>query len=522
MSITQPDKALTRRKFLQTAAAAAGSLLAACSSAPPATVSGTAAPAGAEAATTAPTTAAATAAAPAPAAATAAPAATSAAADATSVTAATTAGSVSSDWLHAADVSQMPPTSIRYWYYESPERTALGKRQVNTFAKIFPNIKVEGRTAPPAVDNEQLLAFIKAGTNSHVHQSVCNEDTWYIDHKLLQPLEDLPGFKEIWDRLAPELNYTWKDGHVYSLSWYSGPMAMYYNKKMVTEAGLDPAKPPTTYSEYLKWGAALTKDKNGDGKPDQWFLAIPVGEEWWWYEFVFYPFYIAATGSNQLFDKEGKKALFNTPEGLKPYKLFDELFKKGYTTRESFQANPFLNGIVAATNSLPELLPQIKQFAPKDFEFIVGPIPKPDDAKHPGNPTYNFVRNFALFYEQQKQGDEAVRTTRAAWEFMKYLLSPEEMAADFTVSGDFPPVKDLTTNALYKETLDQIGPVAKWLVDYAKQSQIYDMNSLYESESMALLQDSWKKVALGKATPEQAIADAEQAVNKLLVAGPNK
>ncbi|MGH2616940.1 MAG: hypothetical protein ACRDJC_17035, partial [Thermomicrobiales bacterium] len=107
------------------------------------------------------------------------------------------------DWLHAEDVSTLPPTSIRYWFYESPERVAIGENQVEEFQALYPNITVEARTAPPAVDNEQLLAFIRSGTNSHVHQTVNNEDTWYIRHELLQPLEELPGFQEVWDRLEP-------------------------------------------------------------------------------------------------------------------------------------------------------------------------------------------------------------------------------------------------------------------------------------------------------------------------------
>ena len=72
--------------------------------------------------------------------------------------------------------------------------------------------------------------------------------------------------------MEPRANYTWRDGHVYSLSWYTDPMAMYYNKQLVVDAGLDPENPPVTYSEYLEWAAALTKDTNGDGQPDQWFI----------------------------------------------------------------------------------------------------------------------------------------------------------------------------------------------------------------------------------------------------------
>jgi multiple sugar transport system substrate-binding protein len=418
------------------------------------------------------------------------------------------------DWLHAEDISTMPDTKIRYWFFETPEGTELGKRQLQEFHERFPNITVEGRTAPPDVDNEQLLAFIKSGTNSHVHQTVSNEDTWYIRHDLIQPLEDLPGFQEVWDQLAPRYNYTWTDGHVYSLSWYADPMAMYYNKQLVVDAGLDPEQPPATYSEYLKWAEALTKDTN------QWFISLDVGEEWWYYEFVHYPFYIAATNTNQLHDKDGKKAIFNTPEALKSYELVNEIFRKGYSAEGPFDVDPFVSGVAAASLQGPWMLSQIQQSAPEGFEFIVGPIPRPDDAEHDSNPTFDFVRSFNLMREQEKTGEEADRINRAAWELMKFLLSSGEQAAYFAVSGDFPAANDFPTNPLYSEPLDNLGPQARWLADYAEQGFPYEMNTLYESESMAILQETWAKMALGEATPQETLDEAERRVNELLANPP--
>jgi multiple sugar transport system substrate-binding protein len=429
-------------------------------------------------------------------------------------------GAQENDWLHAEDVSTLPDTAIRYWFYESPERTALGEQQVEQFQGLHPNITVEGRTAPDAVDNEQLLAFIRAGTNSHVHQTVNNEDTWYIRHDLLQPLDELPGFQEVWDRLEPRANYTWSDGHVYSLSWYTDPMAMYYNKKLVTDAGLDPESPPVTYSEYLEWAAALTKDTNGDGQPDQWFISLPIGEEWWNYEFVHYPFYIAATGSNQMIDTDGTKATFNSPLSLQSYELVNELYRKGYSAEGPFDVDPFLSGIVASTLEGAWMLGTAKSSAPEGFEFVAGPIPKPDDAPHEGNPTFLFVRSLNLMREQQKEGEEAEAINRAAWEFMKYLLTPEQMAADFAVSGDFPPTEDVLTNPLYTETIDSLGPAARWLAEYGQSGFIYDMNTPYEAEAMAILQETWSAMALGNATPQDALAEAERRVNELLANPP--
>ena len=103
---------------------------------------------------------------------------------------------------------------------------------------------------------------------------------------------------------------------------------------------------------------------------------------------------------------------------------------------------------------------------------------------------------------------------------MKYLLSPEQMAADFAVSGDFPPVKDLLTNDLYAEALDSLGPQARWVAEYGQQSFIYDMNTPYEAEAMAILQETWANMALGNIGAQEAVDEAERRVNELLANPP--
>ena len=121
-------------------------------------------------------------------------------------------------------------------------------------------------------------------------------------------------------------------------------MAMFYNRRSSSKPGSIPNTRPTTYSEYLEWAAALTKDTNGDGQPDQWFINLPIGEEWWGYEFIHYPYYITATGSNQVIADDGATAVFNTPAGLASYELVNELFRKGYSAAGPFDIDPFLAG----------------------------------------------------------------------------------------------------------------------------------------------------------------------------------
>jgi ABC-type glycerol-3-phosphate transport system substrate-binding protein len=62
----------------------------------------------------------------------------------------------------------------------------------------------------------------------------------------------------------------WK-GQLYGLPIWGGTYAEIYNRDMVTRAGLDPAKPPKTWNDYLAWSRKLTGN-------DQWATAVLGGK----------------------------------------------------------------------------------------------------------------------------------------------------------------------------------------------------------------------------------------------------
>src|SRR3954462_4620308 len=54
---------------------------------------------------------------------------------------------------------------------------------------------------------------------------------------------------------------------IYGLSY-----GLFYNKKLFKQAGI--SSPPKTWTEFVADGKKLTKDTDGDGKPDQWGFAL--------------------------------------------------------------------------------------------------------------------------------------------------------------------------------------------------------------------------------------------------------
>lgn len=55
-------------------------------------------------------------------------------------------------------------------------------------------------------------------------------------------------------------------------------MVLIYNRELFRAAGLDPDRPPRTWSEFLTAAQRLTRDTDNDGRVDQWGFSIPASK----------------------------------------------------------------------------------------------------------------------------------------------------------------------------------------------------------------------------------------------------
>ena len=419
------------------------------------------------------------------------------------------------NWITSDDITNMPETTIRYWFYETPERIALGQKQVEEFMQLYPNIKVLGSTAPDNTDNEMLLAYIKTQNHSSIQQSVNIEDLWYVDHDLLFPLNQFPDFEEVYSRFDPDLNYTAADGNVYSISWYSGAYVMYYNKAYLDEIGWDVNNLPKTYSEYYEFAKLVTdKDMN------RYAISPWVYEEWWRWQFMQYPLYIAAQGNSDIFSEDGQTVTFNNEASLQSLTFFKTLFDNGWALGDTADIDPFVSGVAASAINNLELTTSITNNAAENFEYVIGPMPIPDGNEAGQFNTYAFVRNFALIEElYAKDEDEYQRKMRSAWEFMKFLLSDEQCAADFEAAGNLPCVIDLTKNPVYTEAIAKVGEKFDDFYAAMEVATIGDTGNSLVCEVMGTLQTAYLQVVLNGMEPAEALAQAEQQANQMIVEG---
>lgn len=83
----------------------------------------------------------------------------------------------------------------------------------------------------------------------------------YAQAGLLAPLDDVVASADRADYLPAALDYDTWDGHLWGAPFRIETHALLYNKRLFREAGLDPDRPPQTWSETLD--AARTDPEDG-------------------------------------------------------------------------------------------------------------------------------------------------------------------------------------------------------------------------------------------------------------------
>ncbi|MEV0540103.1 MULTISPECIES: ABC transporter substrate-binding protein [Nocardia] len=146
------------------------------------------------------------------------------------------------------------------------------------FSAKHPNIKVtaqkpQGNSPNPATDTvSSIQNQMVAGTPPDVAQLGFSDLDFTINQLKAKPLDQLvgaPAVKQNFDgarhAYAPRARTLddW-DGHTYGVPFVFSTPVLYLNASLFTEAGLDPAKPPTTWDEVTTAAKAIA-DRTGKG-----------------------------------------------------------------------------------------------------------------------------------------------------------------------------------------------------------------------------------------------------------------
>lgn len=395
--------------------------------------------------------------------------------------------------------SSSPVVRLTYWPAPNPQEIQLADTLVKVWNRMHPLIQIDMQPIPVSQSTEEvLLAAIAGGTTPDICSNI-----WpgalhdYTRAGGLIPLDRFADFDSVaTSRVPGELLQIFRslDRHYYQFPWKTNPVMMFYNERLLKEAGVDEV--PRTYSAYLAAGRKVTRDTNGDGQIDVWMGERDIRPIWWQRLFDFYPFYIAASEGKTLFEDGQPHFANNAAEEV--FGFFQDCYTSGYFPRTFFQGGDLFLLEKKATNFAgPWQIPTIERYAPS-MKYGVVPLPVPDDHQGPVY-TYGDYKNIAIF--------STTRHPNEAWEFVKFLVTNEHDLWLLEIANQIPVRGDLLLDSLFAGYF-RLHPI---MVQFARQA-VYtrgidaapDLKEIFDSIS----QEYEACAVYGRKSPEQATIDA--------------
>jgi multiple sugar transport system substrate-binding protein len=164
-------------------------------------------------------------------------------------------------------------TLLHFWNgFTGPDGKAM-EAMVRAFERDNPDVSVAMQIIPWGTYYDKLTLSLAYGGAPDVFVVHANRLPEFAEYKVLRPLADLyaadPKGALAESDFAP---VTWKGtfygGAQYALPLDVHPIGLYYNRDLFDKAGI--AEPPRTWDDFLDAAKRMTRDADGDGRPETW------------------------------------------------------------------------------------------------------------------------------------------------------------------------------------------------------------------------------------------------------------
>jgi len=330
--------------------------------------------------------------------------------------------------LGIAGTASAQTVEIEYWQYTFAQRVQAIDELIKRFEAENPTIKVRQTTVPYDDFRLKIAAAIPAGQGPDVVQLFYGWLQDYLKAKLLQPLprEMFPA-AEIERDFFPLVKQMKVDGQYYAVPTAVRSLALFWNQKLFTEAGLDPAKPPQTLDELLDMARKLTK-RDAGGNLTQAGIALDMGlQDHHWLREV-----LIRQMGGQPYSADGRSVAYNTPAGHRAVGWYTDLATK-YKVGEF----GFLTDGVTAFKAGKAGLMMDGSFRLAAFDAQAGL-----DYGVAELPTFQGKRsNFASYWVNGITPKATGAKRDAAAKFLKFITTPAAMELWLEKIGELPARK---------------------------------------------------------------------------------
>ncbi len=365
------------------------------------------------------------------------------------------------------------------------------------FKAEHPEIKVEIETLPWVGRTQKMITAIAGNRAPDCVYLNLDLVAQMVSRDALLPIDQYLS-EEIRQDYGPELlDSITVDKHRYIFPMLRTVYAALYNRDLLKQAGWDPDSPPTNWDQLADLAARATRDIDGDGRADQHGFGIILGGDT--LNGSLWPLLWQAGG--QVFSDDGTRAAFNSPAGVEALSFITENFKKGYIPHSFLSVSgggEFGRGKLAYWFGAGSVeLQGLRRDIP-DLPLDVAPILEKD--KRIG---YSSVAGYAVFKTSKHPKETAI--------WLNFMTRPDNMKY-FCKSTNYFPCKK-SVGPIYTD--DPLMSKLEAELPFTRP----DVNHEYARQVPQILIPEMQQALFGQKTPEQALKDAESAVNAMLERG---
>ena len=358
---------------------------------------------------------------------------------------------------------------------------------VKAFEADNPDIKVKVETIPYDSYFTKLQTALAGGTAGDSFELNYENFVTYAENGSLATLSDVDS-----SAYKPSLLDAYNhDGTQYGLPESFSDVVLFFNKDLFDKAGV--ATPTSDWTWADEQAAA---EKLTNAKPGVWGDYQPIS---------FFEFYKAlAQSGGSFFNEDGSAAAFNSPEGIEAANWLVGKSGKTMPTEAQGAGTPDFDTNLFKTGKLAMWHSGIWQFSALEDAKINWDI-----AVEPGN-----TQKASAMFANGVVVNAASEHQEAAQKWLSYLTGSSTAAQTrLDSSWELPPVADESLLAPY---LNQPKPANRAAVTEALDSVALPPVIAREAELQDAITKELGNAAAGRKSVEQALADAEKAVNALL------
>lgn len=354
------------------------------------------------------------------------------------------------------------PVELTFWGDWGGEGQAQFETMVDAFNKSQTKIRVKY-----VLQQDMITKFLTAATSGG-SPDVLFWDRWrtslYAPKNVLHPIDEYMERDGIMrdDYYEESLKELSLGDKLYGLPLTVDARALFYNKKLLAEAGIEP---PKTWDELADAAAKLTK-WNGSKLEVAGFSLGDVG---------LFNMYLQQAGG-QMITEDGKTN-FNNEQGKQVLNYWDRLLNQDKVYKVGFEQglgegqDAFVTGKLAMQFTGPWMLSTYKKYG-KDLEFGIVPPPA-----GPNGDKGSVMGGFGLVIP------EGAKHKEESWEFIKWWLANKDNALLWAkTSLNIPGYKPALEDPFFKD--DPLWQPFMETLDFAKVRPKHPGYSVMEGDAL--------------------------------------